>query len=97
MLWFIFTITEVTEGEDGHNGNTVVPPNTAVLGTAEKPAVFRNSSIWREYNLKKPYLGLEMGIGREAVLGGVVLGGTTVMLIMLIILITLLMFKYAQL
>ena len=46
---------------------TVVPPNTAVLGTGEKPTVFRNSSIGREYNLEKPYLGLEMGgsIGGE--------------------------------
>ena len=60
--------------------NTVFPPNTAVHGTAEKPAVFRNGGIGREYKLKKPYLGLEMGggIGREAVLGGTVLGGTTV-------------------
>ena len=62
---------------------TVVPPNTAVLGTGEKPAVSRNGRIGREYNLKKPYIfGLEMGgvlvswrywevggIGR-AVLGG---------------------------
>ena len=59
---------------------TVVPPNTAVLGTGEKPSVFQNGGIGREYNLEKPYLGLEMGggIGREVVLGGAVLGGTTV-------------------
>ena len=46
------------------------------LGLAKKPAVFRNGGIGREYNLKKPYLGLEMGggIGRKAVLGGAVLG-----------------------
>ena len=52
-----------------YSSGTVVPPNT-VLGTGEKPAVFRNSSIEREYNLKRPYLGLEMGggIGSEAVL-----------------------------
>ena len=42
---------------------TVVPLNTAVLGTGEKPAVFRNGGIWREYNLEKPYLGLELGGG----------------------------------
>ena len=56
------------------------PPNTTILGTGEKPAVFCNGGIGREYTLKKPYLGLEMGggIGREAVLGGVVLGGRTV-------------------
>ena len=53
---------------------TVVPPNSAVLGTGEKLAVFRNGDIGREYNL-------EMGgsIGREAVLGGAVLGETTVL------------------
>ena len=52
--------------------STVVPLNTASLGTGEKSAVFRNGGIGREYNLKKPHLGLEMGggIGREAVLGG---------------------------
>ena len=38
--------------------STVLPPNTSVLGTGEKPAVFRNSGIGREYNLKKLYLGL---------------------------------------
>ena len=50
--------------------STVVPPNTAVLGTGEKPAVFRNGGIGREHNIKKPYLGLDMGggIGR----GGIV-------------------------
>ena len=53
--------------------DTAVTPNTAVLGTGEKPAVFRNGGIGREYNLKKLYLGL----GREAVLRGAVLGGTT--------------------
>ena len=64
---------------------TVVPPNTAVLGTGEKPSVFQNGGIGREYNLEKPYLGLEMryweggGIGREAVLGGAVLVGTAVL------------------
>ena len=59
--------------------DTAVTPNTTVLETGEKPAVFRNSGIGREYNLKKLYLGLEMGggIGREAVLRGAVLGGTT--------------------
>ena len=42
-----------------------------------KPAVLRNGGIGREYNLKKPYFGLEMGsgIGGEAVLAGAVLGG----------------------
>ena len=30
---------------------TVVAPNTAVLGTGEKQAVFRNSGIGREHNL----------------------------------------------
>ena len=45
----------------------VVPLNTAILGIGEKLAVFRNGRIGREYNLKKPYLGLEMGsrIGRD--------------------------------
>ena len=59
----------------------MVPLNTAVLGIGEKPAGFRNGSIGREYNLKKPYLGLEMGggIGRKVILGGAVLGGTTVL------------------
>ena len=37
---------------------TVAPPNTAVLWTGEKPAVFRNDGIGREYNVRKPYLGL---------------------------------------
>ena len=52
--------------------DTAVTPHTAVLGTGEKPAVLRNGGIGREDNLKKLYLGLEMGggIGREAVLGG---------------------------
>ena len=56
------------------------PSQYCVLGTGKKPAVFRNGGIGREYNLKKPYLGLKMGdgIGREAVLGGAILGGTTV-------------------
>ena len=60
---------------------TLVPPNIAVLWTGKKPAVFRNNGIGREYNVKKSYLGLEMGGGieREAVLGGAVLGGTTVL------------------
>ena len=58
--------------------NTVVPPNTADLGTDEKAAVFGNRRYWESYNnLKKPYL--ELGNGRrywgEAVLGGAVLGG----------------------
>ena len=50
---------------------TDVPPNTAVLGTGEKPAVFRNGGIGREYKLKNPYLGLEMGggIGRDGIGG----------------------------
>ena len=56
-----------------HKVCTVVLPNTADLGTGEKPAVFQNGGIGRS-NLKKPYLGLEMGggIGREAVSGGAV-------------------------
>ena len=33
------------------------------MPTGEKLAVFRNSGIGREYNLEKPYLGLEMGSG----------------------------------
>ena len=38
--------------------------NTAVLGTGEKPAVFRNGSIGRECNLKNPIWDLnERGIG----------------------------------
>ena len=47
-----------------------------------KPAVFQNGGIGREYNLRKLDLGLEKGggIGREAVLGGAVLGGSTVLL-----------------
>ena len=54
---------------------TVIPPNTADLGAGEKPAVFRNGGIGKEHNLKKPYLGLEMGggtlgFGRRAILGG---------------------------
>ena len=42
--------------------------------------VFGNGGIGREYNIKKPCLGLEMGgsIGREVVLVGAVFGGTTV-------------------
>ena len=35
--------------------DTVIPPNTAVLGTGEKPVVFPNGGIGREYNLKNPY------------------------------------------
>ena len=31
---------------------TVVPPNTTALGTGEKPAVFRNGGIEREYYLQ---------------------------------------------
>ena len=54
--------------------STVVPLNTASLGTGEKSAVFRNGGIGREYNLKKPHLGLEMGGG----IGRAVLGGRTV-------------------
>ena len=44
--------------------------------TGEKPVVFGNGGIGREYNIKKPCLGLEMGgsIGREVVLGGAVFG-----------------------
>ena len=45
---------------------TVVPPNTAVLGTGEKPAVFRNGGIRREYNLKNPIWDLKWAV----VLGG---------------------------
>ena len=36
------------------------------LGLAKKPAVFRNGSIWREYNLKNPIWDLKWA----AVLGG---------------------------
>ena len=52
---------------------TVVPPNTAFLGTGCEGVYCIIS--------KKPYLGLEMGGGmwREAVLGGAILGGTTVL------------------
>ena len=54
-----------------------VPPNTAVLGTGEKPAVFRKQQYWESYITYKTLFGT-YGIGREGVLGGVVLGGTTV-------------------
>ena len=41
-----------------------VQSSLPIFGTGEKPAVFRNGGIWREYlNLKIPYLGLEMGGG----------------------------------
>ena len=75
------------------NSATVVPPYTAVLGTGvwRKPAVFRNGGIGREYNLRKvktlfgtsntaAHFEMGSGIGREAVLGGAVLGRTTVYL-----------------
>ena len=61
------------------------PSNTTVLGSwdCEKPAVFRNGDIGKEYNLEKPYLGLEMGsgigrggIGRDGIgRGGIGRGG----------------------
>ena len=46
---------------------TVVPPNTDVPGTGEKPAGFRNGGIGREYiTLKNPIWDLEWAV----VLGG---------------------------
>ena len=61
--------------------NTVKPLNTADLGTGEKAAVFRKRRYWESYiTYKKAIRDLKMGggIGREAVSGGAVLGGTTV-------------------
>ena len=62
---------------------TVVPPNTADFGTDEKAAVFGNRRFWESYITYKTLIwDLEMGGGigggGEAVLGGAVLGGTTV-------------------
>ena len=53
----------------------IITPNVAVGETGKKPAVLGGSITF-----KIPSLGIEMGgsIGREAVLGGAVLGGTTV-------------------
>ena len=42
-------VENVQQLSDKHAG-TVVPPNTAVLGTGEKPAVFQNGGNEREYN-----------------------------------------------
>ena len=57
-------------------------PNTADLGTDEKATLFGNRRYWESYicNQKTLIWGLEMGGGiwGEAVLGGLVMGGTTV-------------------
>ena len=57
------------------------PPNTAVLGTGEKPAVFRKRRYWESCKTNKNLiwdLKMSVGIEGEAVNGGAVLGGTTV-------------------
>ena len=62
--------------------HTVKPPNTADLGSGEKAAVFRKQRYWESYITYKTLIwDLKMGggIGRAAVLGGAVLGGTTVL------------------
>ena len=61
--------------------HTVVPPNTADLGTDEIAAVFGNRRYWESYITYKTFIwDLEMsgGIKGEGVLEGAVLGGTTV-------------------
>ena len=65
----------------GEKCSTVIPLNTADLGTSEKAAVFQKRRYWESYITYKTLIwDLKMGggIGREAVLGWAVLRGTTV-------------------
>ena len=65
----------------GQNVFTVKPLNTAVLGTGEKPAVFRKRRYWESCRTNKNLiwdLKMSGGIEGEAVNGGVVLGGVAV-------------------